>query len=50
MAVDLVATYKSIGWSPSTILHEGLRRTVDWYRSNLAAPPDKAGACDQLLG
>jgi len=49
-AVDLVASYKSIGWSPSTRLHEGLHRTVDWYTSRLAASPNRTGARGQLLG
>src|SRR6266404_4426595 len=30
---DVVTSHKSIGWSPSTTLQAGLRRTVDWYKS-----------------
>ena len=29
---DVGTSYKLIGWSPSTTLEAGLRRTVDWYR------------------
>jgi nucleoside-diphosphate-sugar epimerase len=29
---DVATSYKSIGWTPSTTLQAGLRRTVDWYR------------------
>ena len=34
---DVATSYESIGWSPSTTLQAGLRRTVDWYRSRPAA-------------
>lgn len=34
---DVAASYKSIGWRPSTTLQAGLRRTVDWYRSHPAS-------------
>jgi GDP-L-fucose synthase len=23
---------KSFGWNPSTSIHEGINRTIDWYR------------------
>lgn len=29
-------TLARIGWKPQVCLHEGLRRTVDWYRAELA--------------
>jgi nucleoside-diphosphate-sugar epimerase len=31
--VDVGASYQCIGWRPSTTLQEGLRRTIEWYRS-----------------
>jgi GDP-L-fucose synthase len=26
---------KSFGWNPSTTIHEGINRTIDWYRQGL---------------
>ncbi|WOH63907.1 NAD-dependent epimerase/dehydratase family protein [Bradyrhizobium sp. BWA-3-5] len=37
MKADVSASYKLVGWSPSTTLQAGLRRTVDWYKSRSAA-------------
>jgi UDP-glucose 4-epimerase len=34
---DVAASYKLIGWTPSTTLQAGLRRTVDWYSSQPAS-------------
>jgi nucleoside-diphosphate-sugar epimerase len=34
---DVASSHKSIGWSPSTTLQAGLRRTVDWYKARPAA-------------
>lgn len=32
-AADVRTTFAHLGWQPSIALDEGLRRTVDWYRS-----------------
>jgi UDP-glucose 4-epimerase len=37
LKADVVASYKLIGWRPSTTLQAGLRRTVDWYKSRPAS-------------
>jgi nucleoside-diphosphate-sugar epimerase len=29
---DVATSFKLVGWSPSTTLQDGLRRTVDWYK------------------
>jgi nucleoside-diphosphate-sugar epimerase len=33
LAVDLARTRSGLGWSPLVSVDEGLRRTVDWYRT-----------------
>lgn len=48
---DIAASLKLTGWSPSTTLQAGLRRTVDWYKSRPAAwANDGEGAPDRLSG
>jgi nucleoside-diphosphate-sugar epimerase len=42
---DVATSLELIGWSPSTTLQEGLRRTVDWFR---LMPDESAGAHGQL--
>jgi len=41
---DVAASFKMIGWKPSTTLQAGLRRTVDWYRSGVTAAGSGAKA------
>jgi nucleoside-diphosphate-sugar epimerase len=31
-------TFRLLGWSPQTSLEEGLRRTIQWYREEIALP------------
>jgi nucleoside-diphosphate-sugar epimerase len=31
-------TFRLLGWSPQTSLEEGLRRTIHWYREEIALP------------
>jgi len=37
-------TFAKIGWKPTVALHEGLRRTVEWYGDELARAPEIYGA------
>ena len=39
-AADAASTARWLGWWPRTSLEEGLRRTVDWYRSHGAGSAD----------
>jgi nucleoside-diphosphate-sugar epimerase len=39
---DIATSAKLIGWSPSTTLEAGLRRTIDWYRSRSAPRAERA--------
>jgi UDP-glucose 4-epimerase len=32
---DVDATYRMIGWKPAVSLREGLKKTVEWYQSQL---------------
>jgi nucleoside-diphosphate-sugar epimerase len=34
---DAAATRSRIGWSASTSIEDGLRRTIDWYRAEAEA-------------
>ena len=33
--------FVELGWEPTTELTEGVRRTVDWYRANVAPASGK---------
>ncbi|MGH7277244.1 MAG: NAD-dependent epimerase/dehydratase family protein, partial [Candidatus Rokuibacteriota bacterium] len=35
---DVATTYARLGWSPTTSLSAGLRRTVEWYRTRQDGP------------
>jgi nucleoside-diphosphate-sugar epimerase len=35
-AARLEETTRLIGWVPTTSLNDGLRETIEWYRSSLA--------------
>jgi UDP-glucose 4-epimerase len=43
-AADTTAAYAVLGWRPSTPLEQGLRKTVEWYRTQLVAAMAMAGA------
>jgi UDP-glucose 4-epimerase len=36
LAADIARTHAMTGWAPRTSLHDGLLRTVDWYRHHYA--------------
>jgi len=40
---DVLATETLLGWKPRTELDDGLRATVDWYRSQLGRPQAAGG-------
>jgi nucleoside-diphosphate-sugar epimerase len=44
IAADLLLAEELLGWRPTTVLDDGLRQTVDWYRSK-AERPVAAGLC-----
>lgn len=31
---DIVKAQTLLGWQPEVSLHEGLRRTIEWYKDN----------------
>ena len=37
ISLDASLAKKELGWSPTTSLNEGLRQTVDWFRSDMSA-------------
>ncbi|MCU0261197.1 MAG: hypothetical protein MUE78_09280 [Ilumatobacteraceae bacterium] len=41
---DIALARRELGWSPSTPLREGLRRTIDWYRDRGAYAGDRWGS------
>ena len=37
ISLDASLAKKDLGWSPTTSLNDGLRQTVDWFRSEMNA-------------
>jgi nucleoside-diphosphate-sugar epimerase len=42
-ALDSALAAEKLGWKPQVALDDGIRRTVEWWRSNVAAAGDGAG-------
>jgi dTDP-glucose 4,6-dehydratase len=41
---DVTLAARELGWKPTVPIEEGLRSTIDWFRSQLAGPLDDQGA------
>jgi len=37
---DITLAARGLGWTPVVPVEEGLRSTIDWFRSQLAGAPD----------
>ena len=46
-AADCTKSWDLLGWYPDTPIKDGIRRTVDWYRST--ASPERLSQLDALL-
>ena len=47
---DPAATERLIGWRPQVDLEEGLRRTIDWYRSHTDGVSSPASSLNSTTG
>lgn len=50
VALDCRKAAEELGWQPRITLEDGIRRTIAWWRDNLAAVPASHAAQDKAVG
>lgn len=45
LTADVRRLREEVGWTPTVSLHDGVSRTVDWWRRTLAAQPPRGVSC-----